>query len=96
MKNDLSGPGRNFINIKCNDATPQNTKITHPDGTDVKGVRSIDIRFRLEELVTAKLDIYVNEINIQAEPLLSFDTVKRAAEYYGYELVVKGSKNFIG
>lgn len=94
MKNN---PGSNFINIKCNDAYPQNIKITHPDGTDVKGVRSIDIRFRLDELVTAILDIYVNEINIQAEPLLSFDTVKRAAEYYGHELLPmnKGYKEII-
>jgi hypothetical protein len=80
-----------MIKITCNNLEPmgKKIKIQNEDGTDIKGVRSIDIRFRLDAIVTAILDIEVTETNIQAEPLLSYDTVKEAAEHYGYELVVK-------
>jgi hypothetical protein len=75
-----------MIKITCNE-TVHGAKIQHEDGTEVKDVMAIDIKMRPSEIVTAQLWLKVNEININAEPLLSFDTVKEAAEHYGYELV---------
>jgi hypothetical protein len=78
-----------MINIICNESDTRYTKIQNEDGSEIKGVKAVDIRMRFDEFVSAKLWIEVNEINIQAEPLLSLDTVKEAAEFYGYQLVIK-------
>jgi hypothetical protein len=75
------------ICITCNDRIPHNAKIQHEDGSEIKGVMAIDIRMRPDEIVTATLDLIVDEISIEAEPLLSYRTVKEAAEHYGYKLV---------
>jgi hypothetical protein len=37
----------------------------------------------------ATLEMAVNEINIDTEPLLSFDTLKAAARIYGCKIVEK-------
>jgi hypothetical protein len=81
-----------MIKIICNNEIPNgHVRIINEDGKEIRGVRSVDIRMRVNEIITARLDIEVNDISIQAEPLLSYNTIKKAAEYYGYQLVVKGT-----
>jgi hypothetical protein len=80
------------IKIKCDDVVPLKMKITHANGKEIQGVTALDIRSRPNEVITATLSIMVNEINIKAEPLLSFNTLQEMAKYYGYELVTKGTK----
>ena len=56
-------------------------------GQEVKSVIGCDIQMPVHGLLTAVLDLYIDEISIEAEPLLSFRTVEEAANRYGFKLV---------
>ena len=76
-----------MIRIKKVPGTHNGVRFTNQDGNEIHGVASCDVRLRSDEIFTATLELYVEDIDIEAEPLLSIDTVKRMAEYYGMELV---------
>ena len=78
---------RKFIKITSDKFPSHSAKFMNPDGTEIKGVVGCDIRMRIDEICTATLGLRVDEISINAEPLLSFDTVCEAANYYGYDLI---------
>ena len=78
-----------YITIKGG-PPPNPTVILYPDGSVMLGVLSCNININGESQVArATLDVLVDDLNIQAEPLLSLETVKAAAEHYGYKLVKK-------
>ena len=62
-------------------------KFFNEDGSEINSVAACDVRMRPDEICTATLELYVEDIDIEAEPLLSIGTVKRMTEYYGMELV---------
>jgi hypothetical protein len=60
------------------------------DGTKLTGVTRCIVTFAVNEIVTAKLDMALDQVeNIEAHPMLSIESVKAAAEHYGFELVRK-------
>ena len=54
---------------------------------EIKSVTACDLRMRLAEPLTAVLELYVDEMTIEAEPLLGIETVREAAKHYGFKLV---------
>ena len=76
---------KNFIKIESGVDT-KTSKFSHKDNSKIKGVYSCDISMRIDEPVKAKIGLHVNKVTIEAEPLLSFDTVCEAARY-GYDLI---------
>ena len=82
-----------MINIKCGTPVSNDVQITHDNGKEIPGVIALDIKARPFEVITATLDINVNNINIKAQPLLSFETVQKMAEYYGYVLTLKSGQD---
>jgi hypothetical protein len=75
------------IRITATSMNPRSVKFTKADGTELSNVAACDIRMRPDEANRATIWLNVDEMNIEAEPLLSFDTVSEAARAYGYELV---------
>lgn len=73
--------------LKCGTGT----KVQLPDGTDIgHGVTKIVVTFAPDEVLTAVLDIAVDpRLPIDAQPLLSLESVAAAADYYGLQLVRK-------
>ena len=80
------------IKIIATDCGPKSIKFFTVDGQEIKGVCSCDITMRPNSIVTATLDIYPEGLDIKAHPLLTEDTLKWLADYYGYNLVLKLSK----
>lgn len=65
------------------------TKVTTPDGAEIEGITSIDISLRPDSLVTAKVEVLTAGIDLPAHPLLGLETVRAAADAYGFVLVQK-------
>lgn len=63
-------------------------KVFSEDGAEIKDITSIDISIRLDEIVTATIDVYINKIenmdNVHA--LLGTKTLHDIAKLHGYEL----------
>ena len=81
-----------MIKITCSGGSTRNCKIETHEGAEIKGVYNADIRLRVGEIPSATLSLHVNETTIdtiEAHPLLSFETVKAAADRFGYILVPK-------
>ena len=85
---------RDYIKISSSIDPMKDAKFFKSDGTELKGVRSCDIRLRKDEICTAKIDLIIENIDIETEPLLSFDNVCVAARHYGYDLIpIQKDKN---
>jgi hypothetical protein len=60
------------------------------DGQPVLGVTECDISLRPGELATARLEIMVGAVDVEAHPLLGLETLTEAAAAHGYRLVPIG------
>ena len=78
-----------MIRIKCEGGVPQAAQITTEDGTEIRGVRSLNLRMEPNSVVTADVEIIVGQVEVTAHPLLGLETLKEAAAAYGYELCPK-------
>ena len=76
-----------MIRITNKSGLGKHTRIENENGSMIAGISGIQIDIRADSLVLATLDFVQSEIDIEAEPLLSLDTVRRCAEHYGYELI---------
>lgn len=75
------------IKITNSDGVCSSTSVFHADGSEIRGVKLIDVQFRPNDMVKATVDFELIATDIEAEPLLSFETVRAAAMHYGYKLV---------
>lgn len=64
----------------------RHTKVYHRDGSLLHGIENVNININQDGFVTAILDFTQTELDIEAEPLLSLESLKHFAKYYGYEL----------
>jgi hypothetical protein len=76
------------IRITSKDMRPKTVEFIRPDGTRLDKVAACDIKLRPDAANKATIWLNVDEIDIEAELLLAFDTVSEAARRYGYKLVV--------
>ena len=56
-------------------------------GVEIPEVSKIEVRIRAGEFVTALITVAVLPDTIQANPLLSFESLQRAAKAHGFHLV---------
>lgn len=75
-----------MIRIKSSSMLPQDVKITTDAGETVEGVTKVTIAMNPGKVNKAEVDILVSEVDVMAHPLLSLETIKRAAAEYGYKL----------
>lgn len=68
-------------------ATGNTVRVYTEDNAEIKNVTEIDVRYRVDEVVIAKISVCVNQEEILANPILSLNSLKEAAFYYGLELV---------
>jgi len=80
------------IKIVSKGVDTKSVKFFTLDDKEIQGVHSCDIKMRVNNIVTATLDIYPEDVDVKAHPILSEETLKRLAEYYGYTLVPKLNK----
>lgn len=81
-----------MIRIKCDGPSPTeaNLSITDESGHELKFISKINIVMEAEKLNKAIIDTdFVDFIDVEAEPMLSLESVKAMAEYYEAELVWK-------
>lgn len=69
--------------------TGHGTRITTPDGTEIEGITGIDISLRPNAIVMAKVEVMMAGLDLTAHPLLGLETVRAAADAYGFALVPK-------
>jgi hypothetical protein len=64
------------------------TRVYTADGSEVRGVTSIDVRLSANSLVTATIGLHLSTgAEIEAHPLLTEETLRRSAVALGYSLV---------
>jgi hypothetical protein len=81
-----------MIRIKCDGPSPVegNCSITDKSGHALEFVSKINIIMEASKANRAIIDIdTVDFIDVEAEPMLSLESIKAMAEYYGAELVWK-------
>lgn len=66
------------------------TRFLLDDGRELDGVISCDVRFRVDEPITATIQIEVTPESLEANPLLGLETLREAAEARGFKLVPIG------
>lgn len=74
-----------MIRIKKEGVRP-GPRIETTEGTPIEGVRAVTIRMAPEDLVVAEMDVLVEAVDIVAHPLLSLDSLERAARHHGFRL----------
>lgn len=79
-----------MVRIKCEGLKPWGARITTGDGTPIEGVRSLDIRMHVNDIVTAQIEVNVSAVDVMAHPLLGLDTLEAAAAAHGFKLIPKG------
>jgi hypothetical protein len=62
------------------------TTVVMEDGTKISDICGLTVHYPLDGVVTATLDVHVNPQTIRANAMLSLDSVRQAAKYYGFEL----------
>lgn len=72
------------------------TRVIAQDGTEITGVTRIVIDFPIEGVITATLDVAIDAKTITAVPMLSLESLKQAADYYGFVLVEKKAGHCCG
>lgn len=75
------------VRIESQGGTGHGTVLKTAEGGKIDGVRSIDVRFRPNEMVEATVGIFVGHVDVDAHPLLDEETLRESAEALGYELV---------
>lgn len=67
--------------------TSNGTRFVLDDGTELEGVTRCVVEYATDCIVTATLDVAIApQENIEAHPLLSYESLKAAALEYGFEL----------
>ena len=56
------------------------------DGREVSQVLNMTVKYAAQEPAIAEIELLADHEQIEAEPMLAIESVKRAAAYYGYEL----------
>ena len=77
----------NKIRIISNGFGANTVEFIRPDGTKLHNVTACDIELRPGVANKAKICFCLDRFDIDAEPLLSLDTVRDAAKLYGYYLM---------
>lgn len=78
---------KDYIKITSGMLPRGSAKFVTQDGREIGGVAACDIRMRVGEICSAKINFNLGMIDIEAESLLSFDNVCAAARHYGYDLI---------
>ena len=77
-----------MIRITNKTGLGKHTEVYNENGTRVHGVQSIKLdEIDKDSVVTATIDFIQPEFDIEAEPLLSLESLERFAKHYGYKLV---------
>ena len=76
-----------MIRIKNKTGLSHHTELYNENGSRIHGVASVDISIQPNDVVTAKINFAQTDLDIEAEPLLSLDSLKHFAKHYGYALV---------
>ena len=74
----------------------QGTRVFAQDGSEIGGVTRISIDFPIDGVITATMDLAINAETIAAVPMLSLESLKQAADYYGFMLVEKKAGHCCG
>jgi len=77
---------KEYIRIKCSSNT-RDAEFISSDGRKISGITKCDIRMRRDEICSAQISLYMEGLDIEAEPLLSLENVREAAKHYGYDLI---------
>ena len=85
-----------MIRIKCDGGVSQAAQITTEDGTEIRGIRSLNLRMEPNSVVTADMEVIVGQVDVTAHPLLGLETLKEAAAAHGYALVAYDDATTIG
>lgn len=89
MSRGMSGMVRIVPPPRSGDATGPvlaNGTRFYADGVEIKAVRSVVIRIEPDAIVCAELEIDTEVKECWASPVLSEESMKAAAEYWGYDL----------
>lgn len=64
------------------------TKVLLPDGSELPGVVSVEIaKLHCGDIITAKVELYLDSVDVHATPILSERSVIEAAAHYGWKVV---------
>ncbi len=66
------------------------TEFILEDGTKLEDIQKCVVTYERDNIVIATLDIAVSPKSIEANPMLSKESLRRAAEYYGW--AIKGKE----
>lgn len=79
------------INIKSNSdqefASTHNLSVTDESGKEINGIKSMILEFVPNSIILAHIDVYVNPESIEAQGILSVDSLIEAAEFYKLKLI---------
>lgn len=68
------------------------TKLFAANGAEIKGVTSVDIKLRPDDIVVATIGLILEGgVEVEAHPLLTADTLRRSADALGYSLLKAGA-----
>jgi hypothetical protein len=56
-----------MVRIISNGSTPESIKVTDEKGNELKHIRSIDIRIRPKELISAEIGVYAHNIDLNVQ-----------------------------
>lgn len=68
------------------------TKLFAANGAEIKGVTSVDIKLRPDDIVVATIGLILEGgVEVEAHPLLTEETLRRSADALGYSLLKAGA-----
>ncbi len=63
------------------------TRFVLDDGTEVPHVTKCVITYEADAVLVATIDVAIHADTVTAQPMLSLECLKEAAEFYGYALI---------
>lgn len=77
-----------MIRIKNKTGLGHHTEFYNENGTRIYGVEKVEFaEIRRDTAVQATITFVQTELDIEAEPLLSLESLERFAKHYGYKLI---------
>jgi hypothetical protein len=78
-----------MIRIKSESWLPRDLMVKMGDGREIKGIYSIRIAGDPDSLLTATIELAIEDLDVHANPLLGIDTLTASADALGLRLVPK-------
>lgn len=75
------------ISIKAAGIHPSGVTVADESGVEISGITSVDIRVRLNDVVTATIGMAASAIDVDAIAILDLDTTRESAKRHGYRLI---------